>query len=88
MYRHLYKFQAVVLMTPSLELFDIQGLEPSGHQLAEIILVEHGHVGLTVNPIILKDICRLMHPLLLEHRLSFPSFPLCTTFKKINLENK
>ena len=41
--------------------------EPSGHQLNEIILVEQGHVGLTVNPIILKDIYRMMQTLLLEH---------------------
>ena len=31
-----------------------QRLEPSRRQLAKIISVEHGHVGLTVDPIILK----------------------------------
>ena len=46
-----------------------------GHQLEKIISVEHGHVGLTVNPIILKDLCRLIQSLLLEHRQPTCVFP-------------
>jgi len=42
--------------------------QPSRSQLAEIILVEHKQVGLTVNPIILKDCCRWTQPVLLQHR--------------------
>ena len=38
-------------------------------QIAEIILVELEHVVLTANPILLKDMCRLMQSLLLEHRV-------------------
>ncbi len=34
----------------------VRRLHPSGHKLAEVILDDHGHVGLTVNPIILQDI--------------------------------
>jgi hypothetical protein len=44
-------------------------------QLVKIISVEHGHVGLTVDPIILKDLCRLMYPLLLELRQPTFFFP-------------
>ncbi len=33
-------------------------VQPSRSQFAEIILVEYKQVGLTVNPIILKDCCR------------------------------
>jgi hypothetical protein len=40
----------------------MQGLEPSGLQFVEIILVELGHLGLTVNPIIPKDMCRFIPP--------------------------
>ena len=39
-----------------------------GLQFAEIILLELGQVGLTANPILLKDICHLMQLLLLEQR--------------------
>jgi hypothetical protein len=45
-----------------------QRTEPSRHQLAKIISVEHGYVGLTVDTIILKDLCRLVQSLLLDHR--------------------
>jgi hypothetical protein len=48
----------------------MQGLEPSGLQFAKIMLLDLGHVGLTANPILLKDICRLMQPFLLEQRTS------------------
>ncbi len=41
------------------KLLDMQGLQPSLHQLDEIILVEEGHVGLNVNPTILMDVYRL-----------------------------
>jgi hypothetical protein len=34
----------------------MQGLQPSGLQVAEIMLVELGQVGLTINSILLKDI--------------------------------
>jgi hypothetical protein len=36
---------------------------PQGLQFAEIMLVELGQVGLTVNVILLKDICRSMQSL-------------------------
>jgi hypothetical protein len=49
--------------------------EPSRHQLAKIISVEHGHVGLTVDPIILKDLCRLVQSLLLDHHQPTSIFP-------------
>ncbi len=49
--------------------FVVKGLSPrhSGRQVPQIIWVKQGHVGLTSNTIILKDLCRLMQSLLLEH---------------------
>ncbi len=44
-------------VTPEIELLQLHGLQPMGRQVAEVTLVEQGHVGLTVNPIILKDPC-------------------------------
>jgi len=39
------------------------------------MLLELGHVGLTANPILIKDICHLMQPFLLEQRT--PTFVFC-----------
>ena len=43
-----------------------QGIETSGRQVPQIIWVKQGHVGLTTNTIILKDLYHLMYSLLLE----------------------
>ena len=46
-------------------LLEEEGLE---RQIDEFILVEFGHVGITVNPILFKYMWHLMYPLLLEYR--------------------
>ena len=53
-----------------LKLLQLHGLQPLGHQVSQVTLVEQGHVGLTVNPIILKDPCHLVQDLLLHHHQS------------------
>jgi hypothetical protein len=62
-------------VTPSLELLELYGLDPLGHKVAQVILVEQGHTGLTVNSIILKDMYHLMQPLIPEHLQSTCVFP-------------
>jgi hypothetical protein len=58
---NIFSARARTTLTPALELLCIlspwKGL---GLQFAEIILLELGQVGLTANPTLLNDICRLM----------------------------
>ena len=46
-------------LTPAIELLSIQGRLPQGLQFVEIIFIELPHIGLTTNPIVLKEIGRV-----------------------------